>query len=382
MRGFMVVDSVHAVFLMGILSIAHGQSTNTNANVKNGSHVSALYVLGDSSVDCGDNTLFYPLLHARLSLYPCNGSDATLLPHLLAEKIGLTSIRPFYGQNGSLEEVLGGLNFGSTQATIMNQGSYSHQSLNQQLRQVSETMQLLQLQLSDDTALQFIKSSIFFLSFGKEDYVELFLHNSSSSNQMFRQNSKNFATILVNQVENAARYLYNANARKIICLGILPLGCTPRMVWELNSTPAGDYNANGCVEHVNDLVFEYNRLLDEQIAKLNTEFSDAQIVFCDVYNGMMKIINEPRLYGFEDVKNACCGLGLNGAVIGCVSKDMACDHASTHVWWDLFNPTPAVNEILADAAWSGLPIPDICHPITVHELGSAPLGMLWKPLLY
>jgi len=72
--------------VMGILSTVHGQHTNkpnAPANEKNASDVSALYVLGDSSVDCGDNTLFYPLLHGRLSLYPCNGSDATLLPQLL-----------------------------------------------------------------------------------------------------------------------------------------------------------------------------------------------------------------------------------------------------------------------------------------------------------
>lgn len=177
----------------------------------------------------------------------------------------------------------------------MNQGSYSHQSLNQQLRQVSETMQLLQLQLGEDTALQFAKSSIFFLSFGKEDYIDLFLNKSSK--QMLQNGTRYFATILVNQMANAARYLYDANARKIIFLGILPLGCTPRLAWELNGTLARDYNGNGCVEHVNDLVSEYNRLLDEQIAKLNTEFSDAQMVFCDVYNGTMEIINQPRLYG-------------------------------------------------------------------------------------
>ncbi|KAK7300334.1 hypothetical protein RJT34_11177 [Clitoria ternatea] len=357
--------------LMGILSIVHhGKCTETppaTANVKNGSHVSALYVLGDSSVDCGNNTLFYPLLHGRLSSYPCNGSDATLLPQLLAEKIGLPSIRSFYGQNGSLEEVLGGLNFGSTQATIMNQGSYSPQSLNQQLRQVSETLQLLQLQLNQDTALQFTKSSIFVLSFGKEDYIDLFLDNNSTS-QMIQHGAQYFANILANQMANAVRYLYDVNARKIICLGILPLGCTPRIAWESNHRSAGDYNRNSCVEHVNDWVIEYNRLLNEKIGKLNKEFPDALMVFCDVYNGMMEIINEPWLYGFEDVKSACCGLGLNGAVIGCISMDMTCHQASTHVWWDLFNPTQAVNAILADAAWSGQPIPDLCHPITIHEL--------------
>lgn len=80
MRMFIVVA------VIGILSTVHGQHpdiANAPANENNYSDVSALYVLGDSSVDCGDNTLFYPLLHGRLSLYPCNGSDATLLPQLL-----------------------------------------------------------------------------------------------------------------------------------------------------------------------------------------------------------------------------------------------------------------------------------------------------------
>lgn len=49
-----------------------------------GNNVTSFNVLGDSSVDCGENTLFYPILHHNLSLIPCyNGSDSTLLPHLL-----------------------------------------------------------------------------------------------------------------------------------------------------------------------------------------------------------------------------------------------------------------------------------------------------------
>lgn len=72
--------------------------------------------------------------------------------------------------------------------------------------------------------------------------------------------------------------------------------------------------------------------------------------------------------GFEDTKSACCGLGLNGAMIGCISTEMACNQASSHVWWDLFNPTQAVNSILAEAAWSNQPIPDLCRPLNIHDL--------------
>lgn len=61
------------------------------------SPVTAMYVLGDSSVDCGDNTPFYALSHRNLSLFPCNGSDTTLLPQLLGNlTISLSQFRtPF-----------------------------------------------------------------------------------------------------------------------------------------------------------------------------------------------------------------------------------------------------------------------------------------------
>lgn len=75
------------VVLMGVIAVANGKllsdSDSDTPLAGNASNATALYVLGDSSVDCGDNTLFYPLLHHNLSLYPCNGSHTSLLPHLL-----------------------------------------------------------------------------------------------------------------------------------------------------------------------------------------------------------------------------------------------------------------------------------------------------------
>ncbi|MED6173661.1 hypothetical protein PIB30_061716 [Stylosanthes scabra] len=62
--------------------------------------------------------------------------------------------------------------------------------------------------------------------------------------------------------------------------------------------------------------------------------------------------------------------GLNGAMIGCMSMDTTCNEPSKHLWWDLLNPTQAVNSILADAAWSGSPMSNLCNPITILELVS------------
>ncbi|KAI4340503.1 hypothetical protein MLD38_025332 [Melastoma candidum] len=116
----------------------------------NDGKVSAFYVLGDSSVDCGENTLFYPFLHMNLSLHPCSGSDSESYPTFSHRKDGPCQLPT--GQNNSVDFVLKGLNFGSAEATIMNFGDRKFQSLNQQIRQALETFQLVQLHLTEKDA--------------------------------------------------------------------------------------------------------------------------------------------------------------------------------------------------------------------------------------
>ncbi|GER54782.1 GDSL esterase/lipase [Striga asiatica] len=281
----------------------------------------AMFVLGDSSVDCGDNTPFYLLLHRNQSLFPCNGSDDTLIPQLLAKKMGLAGTVPFYSQNGSIQVILGGLNFGSAQATILYPSSRSFQSLNQQLRQASETIQLLHLNLGQDKATPFIRSSVFYLSFGKDDII----HHLIASPPV----NQNLSRILVHQMMNAVRNLYANNARRIVCAGVLPLGCGPR--WRSVGSTAED----SCSDEVNNLVSEFNGLMEESVVGMRGELGDARVTFCDVYRAMMEVIKNPSGYGIVDVKNACCGRES-----GCVSEDMACKDPWAHVWWDLYNPTP------------------------------------------
>lgn len=229
-----------------------------------------------------------------------NGFALTYLFVTTAEKMGMPNILPFYSQNGSIDGILKGLNFGSTQATIMNPSSQSYQSVNQQLRQVFDSMQLLQLQLSQETALHFIRSSIFYLSFGKDDYIDLYLRNASGAAKP-NYSDQEFSHVLANQMIHVIRNLYDMNVRRMICMGILPLGCTPRMLLDrYNSNSKGDEeddDGRGCVEEINAQVSEYNKMLHEQIAMLSAELPDAQIVFCDVYQGIRKIINNPERYG-------------------------------------------------------------------------------------
>lgn len=62
-----------------------------NSNSTTVSKMKALYVLGDSTVDCGENTLFFPFLLNNLSLHPCDGPPFNILPHLLGISISFSS---------------------------------------------------------------------------------------------------------------------------------------------------------------------------------------------------------------------------------------------------------------------------------------------------
>ncbi|XP_057802372.1 GDSL esterase/lipase At1g71250-like [Salvia miltiorrhiza] len=321
----------------------------------------AMFVLGDSSVDCGDNNPFNGLFHRNLSRFPCNGSDTTLLPQLLAKKMRLPYTTPFYSQNGSINRILDGLNFGSAEASILSSSSRNYQSLNQQLRQAVETIQLLQLQLGESTADTFINSSIFYLSFGKDDFIDFF-HGNSLGNNGF-----DFAHILVEQMTNAVKTLYASNVRKIVCAGVVPLGCAPHALLLESGGGGGDGDGTrrACLDEVNEVVSYYNRRLEGNIAAMDRHMGDARVIFCDVYQAVMEFINHPHKYGIEDVRNACCGVVRGGEMSGCVSTEMACREASSHLWWDLYNPTPAVNTLLAHSAWSS---PSLCRPFSLKHM--------------
>uniref|UniRef100_A0A803KRE7 Uncharacterized protein n=1 Tax=Chenopodium quinoa TaxID=63459 RepID=A0A803KRE7_CHEQI len=89
----------------------------------------------------------------------------TLIISIPRRWVCLTHQRTFYEQNGTIQGILSGDNYGSAQATILPFANIpTFQSLNQQQRQAFETIQLLQLQLGEQEAHQFISSSIFYLS--------------------------------------------------------------------------------------------------------------------------------------------------------------------------------------------------------------------------
>ena len=85
--------------------------------------------------------------------------------------------------------------------------------------------------------------------------------------------------------------LYTRNVRKVIVMGLAPMGCAPHYLWRYKS------KEGECIQYINDMIMDFNFEMRYMVEALNHQFSDANITFCDVFEGSMDIIRNHRHYG-------------------------------------------------------------------------------------
>ncbi|KAI3929349.1 hypothetical protein MKX01_006585 [Papaver californicum] len=220
--------------------------------------VPALFVFGDSSVDCGTNNLLGTFARADLVPYGRDFDTHTPTGRFCNGRI----VVDYLGQDGSVEDMIHGVNYASASAGIIfSSGSElgQHISLAQQIQQAMDTFQQFTSALGEEQANAIISKSIFYLSIGSNDFIHYYLRNVSRVQSLY-----------------------------------FPWG--------------------------------FNQLL-------------VSIVIQELKNGWIMYL----------------------------APEMACDDAATHLWWDQFHPTDAVNEILAANIWSDKHM-KMCFPMNLQDM--------------
>ncbi|XP_004300877.1 PREDICTED: GDSL esterase/lipase 7-like [Fragaria vesca subsp. vesca] len=333
--------------------------------------VPALFVIGDSSVDSGTNNFLGTFARADRLPYGrdfdthqptgrfCNGRIPV---DYLALRLGLPFVPSFLGQTGRVEDMLHGLNFASAAAGIIfTSGSElgQHVSLSQQIQQFTDTYQQFVLSMGQQAAVDLISNSVLYISIGINDYIHYYLRNESNVQNVYFPWS--FNRFLASTVKQEIKNLYSINVRKVVVMGLPPIGCAPHYLCEY------EVKDGQCVEEINNMVMEFNFVMRYMIGELNEELPYSHIIFCDVFQGSMDMLKNSEQYGFKVTTDACCGLGDYKGFLMCLSPDMACSNASDHIWWDQFHPTDTVNAILADNVWNGLHT-KMCYPMNLEDV--------------
>ncbi|WOH11661.1 hypothetical protein DCAR_0831151 [Daucus carota subsp. sativus] len=371
-----ITITITITILLTFLKPTHSGKTttifsSTSFSSNNHYNVPALFVIGDSSVDSGTNNFLGTLARADRLPYgrdfdthrPTGRFSNGRIPvDYLAMRLGLPYVPTYLGQTGSVDDMVHGVNYASAGAgLIFTSGSElgQHISFTQQVQQVTDTFQQFTLNMGEVVAADLISKSLFYISIGTNDYIHYYLRNVSSVQSLYLP--WKFNQFLVQTMKKEIENLYIANVRKVVVAGLAPIGCAPYYLWQYRSR-------NGkCVQMINDMITEFNFAVRYMVDGLNQKLQDADIIFCDIFEGSMDIIKNHDRFGFNVTTEACCGLGRYKGVITCMTPEMSCKNASNHIWWDQFHPTDTVNAILADNVWSSMHT-KMCYPESLQEM--------------
>ncbi|XVE70771.1 hypothetical protein DITRI_Ditri10aG0097700 [Diplodiscus trichospermus] len=321
----------------------------------------ALFILGDSTVDPGNNNYINTIPENRADYKPYgqNGffaeptgrfSDGRVIVDYIAEYAKLPLIPPFFLPSADYSS---GANFASGGGGVLpetNQGLVI--DLPRQLKNFEEVQKSLIEKLGEAETKELIAEAVYFFSIGSNDYMGGYLGNLKMQESYLPEP---YVGMVIGNLTQAIQVLYEKGARKFGFLSLSPLGCLPSLR-ALNFKE----NEGKCLEAASALAQAHNNALKAVLTSLEHILPGFKYCNSNFYEWLDDRINNPSKYGFKDGVNACCGTGPYGGVYTCggtkdVKEYELCDNADDHVWWDSYHPTERIHEQFAKTLWSGNP---------------------------
>ncbi|KQK14339.1 GDSL esterase/lipase At5g55050 [Brachypodium distachyon] len=343
--------------------------------------VPALYVLGDSQADNGNNNHLVTLLRAD---FPHNGvdygrgnkatgrfSNGKNFVDFLAEHLNLASTPPPYmsiRNNPSNRFIYpSGVNFASGGAGVSSETNKGQCiSFDQQIDQhYSGVYKALVNQLGQNMTLARLAKSIFTVAIGGNDILN-YVRGASRLVRFlrffrYRPSPEQFIASLAQSLEGQLERMYALGMRKLFVVGAAPLGCCPVL---RKGTPRKE-----CHAEANELSAQYNVEVAARLRDMRARHPDMRYSFFDGSTALLDYIKEPKANGYAVVDRACCGLGKKNAMFSCTPVSSLCENRTNHIFWDFVHPTEITAQKLMALAFDG-PAP-LATPMNVRQLISA-----------
>ncbi|XP_050267727.1 GDSL esterase/lipase EXL3-like [Quercus robur] len=331
---------------------------NTNAVIKppGNATIPAFIAFGDSIMDTGNNYIetiakcnFPPYGRDFVGGKPTgrwsNGKAPT---DLIAEELGIKElVPPYLDPNLQLQDLKTGVCFASggtgydPLTPILAFFFFFFQksviSLPDQLRMFKEYIGKLNATFGAEQTNFILANSLFFLVAGSNDIANTY-YLSPSREIMYDISS--YTDLMIKFASKFLKELQGLGARRIGVFSAPPLGCIPSQ-----RTTVGGLQRN-CAEKYNRASLLFNSKLNTTIDSLNKNLPDSRIVYVDVYNPFLDIIENPQNYGFHVADRGCCGTGDIEVAVLCTSTPTTCVNASDYIFWDSYHPTEAVYRTL------------------------------------
>ncbi|XP_040378340.1 GDSL esterase/lipase At5g55050-like [Oryza brachyantha] len=334
--------------------------------------VPAVYVLGDSLADVGNNNHLLTLLKAD---FPHNGidypggkatgrfSNGKNFPDFLAENLGLATSPPYLAiSSSSNANYVNGVNFASGGAGVLNSTNKDQCiSFDKQIEYYSKVYASLVQSLGEAQAANHLAKSLFAITVGSNDIIGYARSSAAAAAAMASSDpQQQFVDTLIQSLTGQLQKLYDLGARKLLFLGTGPVGCCPSLR-ELSA-------AKDCSAVANDASARYNSAAASLLRGMGERHADLRYALFDSSAALLRYIQQPAAYGFAEAKAACCGLGDMNAKIGCTPVSFYCANRTGYVFWDFYHPTEATARKLTAVAFDGSP--PLISPVNVRQLSA------------
>ncbi|XP_047181457.1 GDSL esterase/lipase At2g03980-like [Vigna umbellata] len=305
-------------------------------------HIPALYVFGDSLVDCGNNNhlpsggpSFLPygidFMHGKPTGRATNGKTVA---DFLAIHLGLPLTPPYLGlSNHQRNRVSTGINYASAGSGVLpDTNNDTSLTLDKQIKFFHRTIthNLPKMFTENEELEKHISESLFFVSTGVNDYF----HNGT-----FRGN-KSFAFFLLSEITMRVKTMYGLGARKFILNNIPPAGCFPSKA--IHTRPMGK-----CDEKINKAITFYNKKLREVLHELQSNLPGFTFIHADLYGFLKKMRKIGSYYGIVETWKPCCPNTIYGD-LKCQPSSVPCPNRNTHLFFDQYHPSEIANK---EYAW-------------------------------
>ncbi|KAL8099187.1 GDSL esterase/lipase 7-like [Apium graveolens] len=328
----------------------------------------ALFVMGDSLFDSGNNNLLPTLAKANFLPYGHNfarGStgrftNGRTVADFIAEFLGLPYSPPYISSLRKSSTITG-FNYASATCGILPEtGLYIGKCLNlgDQINLFERTVNVnLARQFESSTKMKdYLSKSIFVISIGSNDYINNYLQPNIYASSL-SYSPQSFAKLLNDALFQHFQKLYKLGARKVVIFELGPIGCIPSVTRQ--------YKHSGkCVEEINQLVNLFNNQLRTTLTTLTSTLKGSAFVLGHLNGlGYDAIINS-NAYGLTDSSNPCCITWQNGTS-GCIPGSLPCRDADKHYFWDGFHLTEAIYFVLGKQCINDN---KYCIPMSIKQL--------------
>ncbi|GAV58663.1 LOW QUALITY PROTEIN: Lipase_GDSL domain-containing protein, partial [Cephalotus follicularis] len=321
------------------------------SNAINFPNFTNILFFGDSTLDTGNNN-YIPTI-AKCNFYPYGKdypghvptgrfSNGKLVPDLVASFLGIKqSVPPFLDPNLSDDEIRTGVNFasGSSGYDDLTSDAFHAMPVSQQMNLLKQYISRLSGIVGDEEAKKIVNSSLVIFSAGTNDFV--FNFYDSPARRTFDVNG--YQDFVLNKLQGFVKNVYDNGFRTMVIAGLPPFGCLPIQI-----TANFEIPFRTCVENQNEDAQSYNKKLENLLSQIEAQLAGSKIIYADLYNPLIDMINNPQKYGFIETNKGCCGTGVVETSILCNLATPTCVNASQYVFWDSIHPTEAVYRYITD----------------------------------